>query len=183
MPNLTFDEYLQQEKYSLARCEYISGYLFELSELSERHNLILNHISCCFLSSKNKNNLRLFIGDMKLWIESAEVCYYPDLMVVDESKESNKNFKTSPCLLIEVVAANTEGTERCEKWKVYKQLPSLEEYVLIDENKVNVEVFRKDYKGNWGVEKLREDDKLLLNSVGLCIEVSEIYAYVFAPEE
>ncbi len=183
MPSITFSEYLEQEKSSSTRCEYVSGYLFELSEISEGHNLILTHISSRFSSGKSENNLKLFIADMKLWIESADVCYYPDLMVVDESQDSNKSFKTRPCLLLEVVAPGTEGTDRSEKWKAYQQLPSLQEYVLVYEHKIKIEVFRKDSQGNWTSETLREEDKLSLNSVGLSVEVSEIYEYVFDPEE
>lgn len=182
MPSITFSEYLEQEKSSSTRREYISGYLFELSELSEGHNLILTHISTRFSFRKSETKLRVFIADIKLWIESADVCYYPDLMVVDETEDSNKSFKTRPCLLLEVVAPGTEGTDRNEKWKAYQQLPSLQEYVLVYENKIQIEVFRKDSQGNWAVETLGEADNLSLNSASLSVEVSEIYEYVFDPE-
>jgi Uma2 family endonuclease len=81
-----------------------------------------------------------------------------------------------PCLIIEVLLPSTETIDRREKLLNYRSLASLKEYVLISQDQVKVEVYRQDEKRNWTIQTLiNRDDKLHLDSVGLILEMTDIY--------
>jgi Uma2 family endonuclease len=75
-----------------------------------------------------------------------------------------------------VLSPITETIDRREKLVNYRGLPSLKEYILISQDEFKVEVYRQDEKGNWTIQTLiNYNDKLHLDSVGLILEMTEIY--------
>ena len=90
-----------------------------------------------------------------------------------------KYFKTNPNLIVEVLSESTETTDRREKRINYQTIESLQEYVLISQDEIKVEIYRKDNKGNWTVETLGKYDNLALDSVGLTLTMADIYEDVF----
>jgi Uma2 family endonuclease len=178
----TLSEYLELEKDSSSRNEYISGNIFEMPELGEEHNLISGNIDAYLRPHLKSKNCSAFIADMKLWIEAADVCYYPDMMVVCDPQDSERAFKTRPCLIIEIVARSTAGTDRQEKWFAYQTIPSLQEYMLISETEMKIEIYRKDNLNNWRLETLGKNSELRFESLGLKMPITEVYHYVFTAD-
>ena len=86
--------------------------------------------------------------------------------------------KTHPNLIVEVLSDSTETTDKREQLVNYQNLESLQEYVLVSQNEIKVEVYRKDAQGNWSVQTLIKGDDLELNSVGLTLTMAEIYEEV-----
>nr|MCU0515740.1 Uma2 family endonuclease [Oscillatoria sp. Prado101] len=73
----------------------------------------------------------------------------------------------------------TESTDRREKLLNYQKLPSLQEYILVSQEEIKIEIYRKDPQGNWTLETLGKDDQLRFESVGLTVTLAEIYEDVF----
>jgi Uma2 family endonuclease len=149
-----------------------------MSGASEAHNLITGNIFALLRPHLQRSSCRAFVSDMKVKVQlpTADIFYYPDLLVTCDRNDSEKYFKTSPNLIIEV---RLDSTETIEKRINYQTLESLQEYVLISQDKIKVQVYCQDDRGNWTIETLGKDDKLQLNSVGLNLTMTDIYEDVF----
>lgn len=176
---LTFEEYVENEKHSQIRHEYLGGQVYAMSGSSEEHNIIALNISTRLRSHLRGSSCRTFMSDMKLRIEATDAGYYPDVMVVCNPEDSDRYFKTSPCLIVEVLSPSTKSTDRREKLLAYKKIPSLQEYVLVSQDETKIEIYRKDTQGNWSLETLSKDDELSLNSVNLILTIPEVYEDIF----
>ncbi|MEE8554760.1 MAG: Uma2 family endonuclease, partial [bacterium] len=79
-----------------------------------------------------------------------------------------------PCLIVEVLSPTTEATDRREKLLAYQTLPSLREYVLVDQREPHVEVFRREGR-DWWRDTHAAGDRFTLDSVGLTLDVDTVY--------
>lgn len=172
---LTVDEYLESEKASRVRHEYLGGQVYSMAGASEDHNRIALNIASRLLAHTRGGPCRVFMSDMKLRIEAASAFYYPDVFVTCDAEDTEDYFKTRPCLIIEVTSPTTAVIDRREKLLAYKRIDSLREYVLISQEEISVEFYRLDRGGHWWVETLGAEDALKLESVDLEIAVNEIY--------
>ena len=83
--------------------------------------------------------------------------------------------KQQPCLLIEVLSPSTAAIDRREKLLNYQKLPSLQEYVLVSQTEIQVEIFRRDPNGGWLTKSLSTNETLHLVSIDFNISLTEIY--------
>ena len=116
---------------------------------------------------------------VKVKTQQADMFYYPDLLVTCDPNDSEECFKTNPSLIVEVLSDSTETTDKREKRINYQSLDSLQEYVLVSQDEMKVEVYRRDNDSNWTVETLAQNDSFVLNSVGLTLTIADIYEDVF----
>ncbi len=172
---LSFPEYLELEQTSPIRHEYLGGQIFAMSGSSEEHNLIAGNILARLHSHLRGSSCRTFISDMKVRVESADVSYYPEVMVVCEPQDRDRYFKTCPCLIVEILSPTTAATDKREKLLNYQKISSLREYVLVAQDEMKIEVYRQDNLGNWFVQTLGKDEQLSLESVNLSMTMAEIY--------
>jgi Uma2 family endonuclease len=175
---LTIDEYLESEKASPVRHEYIGGQVYSMAGASTAHNLIAGNIFARLRARTRGGPCRVFMSDMKLRIEAANSFYYPDVFVTCDLEDTENYFKTRPCLIVEVTSPTTAVIDRREKLLAYKRITSLREYVLISQEEISVEFYRLDRGGHWWVETLGPEDMLKLESVDLEMQVKEIYEEV-----
>jgi Uma2 family endonuclease len=176
---ISVSEYLNGEQTSPIRHEYLGGQVFAMSGGSEQHNRIALNIASALRFHLRGSGCKTFIADMKVNIKiaqnTADIFYYPDVMVTCDSQDTAKYYKTRPCLIIEVLSPSTETLDRREKRLNYQILPSLQEYVLVSQAEMEVEVYRPNESGNWPKEILEKDNRLELKSVGLTLTMADIY--------
>jgi Uma2 family endonuclease len=174
-PDLTYSEYLAYEQLSPIKHEFVNRQAFTMAEEDENHNLIVGNLVGCIHPHLRGTGSRLLALVMKLTIASANnVTYYPDVMVVCDRTDNDPYVKQKPCLLIEVLSPSTAMLDRREKLFNYQKLKSLQEYVLISQSEIKVELYRRDTEG-WLVQSLGIDESLKLRSIDLAIGLSEIY--------
>lgn len=180
LPSISVEEYLSGELDGDQRHEYVAGEVFAMTGATDRHNLIAGNIHA-FLHSKLRGGpCRVYIADMKLRVEAADAFYYPDLLVTCTSSDRGENFKERACVVIEVLSPTTAGTDRREKLFAYRTLPTLLEYVLVDQDRRAVWVYRRDGDG-WMLDKLEPGDDLRLESIDATMALDEIYENVELP--
>ncbi|KAB8314633.1 Uma2 family endonuclease [Tolypothrix campylonemoides VB511288] len=176
---LTVEEYLQLEQTNEIRHEYLGGQVFAMSGGSKEHNTITLNIASRLRSHLRGGSCSVFMADMKVRIELANqnksVFYYPDVIVSCDPNDQDRFCLNYPCLIIEVLSPSTETTDRREKLVNYRTLDSLREYVLISQDEIKVEIYRKDEQGNWSLQILGKGDELKLKSVGLTLTMPDIY--------
>ena len=174
---ITSADYLAGEQNSPIRHEYLGGQIFAMSGGSEEHNRISGNIYASLLAHLRGSGCKTFIADMKVRIakNSADIFYYPDVMVTCDSQDTEKYYKTNPCLIFEVLSPSTQDLDKREKRLNYQSLGSLQEYVLVSQSEIKVEVYRPDRSGNWSRQTLGNGERLELQSVGLTLTMADIY--------
>ncbi len=168
-------EYLEAENYSQIRHEYLNGQVFAMTGVSREHNTIILNIGTQLRTRLRGSGCQVFVSDMKVRIETDNVFYYPNVVVTCNSQDTEKFFLTNPCLIVEVLSPSTENIDRREKLLTYKKIEDLQEYVLVSQEEIEVELCRKDKNNNWIKYVLGKDDAVILNSVNLQLPMGEIY--------
>ena len=171
---MTFDDYLAFEDGTETRHELIDGMVFAMAGATDAHNLICTNLTL-LIGGPLRARCQVFQGGMKLKVDHASDSdgYYPDLMVSCAPTDRQKLFRREPILLIEVLSPSTERLDRGEKRLNYMQISSLQEYVLVAQDKPKVEVFRR--AAGWAALDLYPGDTLDLESVGLKLPLADIY--------
>ncbi len=112
------------------------------------------------------------MSDMKVRV--GDDFYYPDVMVSCKPTEGVFYFVDEPTVIVEVLSPSTERQDRLEKRIAYQRLTSLQEYLLITQDKIQIEIFRRATDG-WELETCREGDTTTLSSFGFQIAVNSLY--------
>jgi Uma2 family endonuclease len=175
---VSFEDYLAYEQRSDTRHEYVAGQIYAMVGTTDRHNVIAGNIYVALRAKLRGGPCRVFMSDVKVRIEKANASYYPDVFVTCDGRDLAPYVKYHPCLVVEVLSHSTEGTDRREKLLNYRQLDSLQEYLLVDSDRQRIEVYRREADGGWTVDTLSGDEKLELSSVAVALPLAEIYADV-----
>jgi Uma2 family endonuclease len=177
---LTVEEYLDLERESSVRHEYVAGSMYALAGASKRHNLIAGNIFRTLGSAAAGGPCRVYMSDVKLRA-SEDVFYYPDVMVACGPDEGDPFVEDAPCLLIEVASPSTATTDRREKLVAYKRIPTLEAYVIVEQDRRHVQRFWRDPEGVWWDAELVDEGQVPMACLGASMSLDEIYAGVDLP--
>ncbi|MBI5610996.1 MAG: Uma2 family endonuclease [Deltaproteobacteria bacterium] len=172
-------EYLEGERLSPIKYEFIDGHVFAMAGASKAHATISLNVAMVLRNHLKGKPCQAYMLDLKVHIAKARAYYYPDVLATcdpsDLAADAPSERVTAPCLVVEVLSPSTEATDRREKWLNYRMLPSLQEYVLIDQARCWVELYRRSGEV-WQQTVLSEPDHLLeLASVGVAIPLRAVY--------
>ena len=169
-------EYLTGERDSEIKHEYVQGQVFAMAGASINHNRIVRNFSSLLWNQMQDQSCEPVTSDMLL--KTTEDKYrYPDLMVVCENDSSSDDYvRESPVLIVEVLSASTRRVDKTDKHLEYLALPSLQEYVLIEQDFVEIAVWRRS--ANWQVSYYYLGQAVELESVDLTLSVEDIYQRV-----
>ncbi len=172
---LTVKDYLALEQNDEIRHEYVSGQIYAMGGASDRHGLIVNALAFALTPAARQRGCQLFTSDMKVRIEQEEdtFFYYPDLVLACDATDYEDYYLRRPCLLIEVLSDSTARTDRREKLLAYTQLASLQAYLLVAQDKRQVEVYRR-VESQW-LPELYTEGSFWLPCLDLKLSLSEIY--------
>jgi Uma2 family endonuclease len=113
---------------------------------------------------------------MKVRIETLDIFYYPDIMVTCDSRDTQfEYFKCYPSLIIEVLSPATEAFDRGDKFIDYQELETLQEYILVSQNRPRVDRFIRNNEGRWELYSYRENQQLELTSVNFKCLLTDVY--------
>ena len=155
-PRLAVADYLAAEDGADVRHEYIDGELYAMTGASRRHGLLTLNIAAHLRPLLRGTPCQLFANDMKVRLQIAgqDIFYYPDLLLSCDPEDRETYYCTSPCLLVEVLSESTARIDRREKLFAYQSIPSLQEYLLVDQSARSVEVHRREQ--GWRQEVVTE---------------------------
>lgn len=143
-------EYLAAEKDSPVKHEYIQGQVYAMAGASDAHLTVALNLGTLLRNHVRGTGCRVYMADMKVQVESANVFYYSDVMVTYEQRDrTSAYFKRYPCLIVEVLSPTTEAFDRGNKFADYRRLETLQEYVLINPQSLSLECFRRNCEGLW----------------------------------
>ena len=170
---LSLNEYLDLEKRSPVRHEYVAGNIFAMAGGSRAHNRIAINLVKALDTHLGGSGCEVFINDVKTRVEAADAVYYPDLVVTCAKDDRDKYMVEKATLVIEILSPTTEGVDRREKAMNYALIDTLQEYIIVGQEIRRVEILRRSQ--NWEREVIEGDGVLRFESVGLEIPLAEIY--------
>ncbi len=171
---MTFEEYLEFEKTSEVRHEFVDGFVFAMAGANNIHNLIAGSIFARVYLAATKAACRAYMNDMKLRTPS-DKGYYPDVFVTCGKDDFDTNVKTTACFIVEVLSDSTQDVDRDEKWHNYRAMSSLKSYVLISQKKKRVEIYQKQNDDTWLYEVLEDTGTVTLPCINLELALGDIY--------
>ncbi|MTW22163.1 Uma2 family endonuclease [Allochromatium palmeri] len=178
---LSVEDYLASEDGADIRHEYIDGELYAMTGASRQHVLIVGNLYAHLRPLLRGTPCQLFANDLKVRLKIAEqdIFYYPDLILACDPDDRETYYCTRPCLLVEVLSNSTARIDRREKLLAYQTLPSLMEYLLVDQHQRRVEVYRRAQ--GWTLDVLTEGT-VRLDCLDHEVPLDVIYEDVPAPD-
>lgn len=141
---------------------------------SERHNRICMNLGTHLHLASREGSCVTYMSDMRLRID--QVVYYPDLMVCCDTGDNDPYIKHAPCLVVEVPSDITERIDRGEKLYNYRQIPSLQGYLLLSPDRIQADLFQRNDAGQWLLQTwIEPDDELALPCVATSLSLAQIY--------
>jgi Uma2 family endonuclease len=176
---MTFEEYLEFEKNSEIRHEFVDGFVFAMAGATNVHNTLSGNIFFAAKAGARNTNCRAYVSDMKLHTPEPEgKGYYPDVFVTCDRDDFDTNVKTTARFIAEVLSKSTEDIDRGEKWQNYRKINSLKAYILVSQKQKYIEVYRLMTDGTWRYEVLESEGTLELPCINTSVTVEEIYENV-----
>ena len=175
----TVHEYLEMEKEALEKHEYYNGEIFAMSGASARHNVIsINIIIALGIALKNKN-CRPYGSDMRIHIPENSLFTYPDISIicgdVIVSKEDEETV-TQPTVIIEILSPSTKNYDRGEKFMLYRAIPALKEYILIDSESIHAEHFAINQEGLLQLKEYNKpQEKIIIETLNVQLLLENVY--------
>ena len=183
-PKISIEDYLEGEKVSEVKHEYVNGEVFAMAGTSKSHNRIIRNIVKKLQTALDGTECETFFVDIKVFVERLNRFYYPDLLVVCGEDADSDYYTTKPKIIIEVLSPSTALTDRREKMFIYKEIESLDEYIMIEQDKIYAEVYRRRRdSGLWDWIEFFPEEEIEFASVGFKMLMSEIYDGVEIPEK
>ena len=177
-PYLTSDAYLEWEARQPARHEYVAGEIFAMVGTTQRHNLIEGNLYMALRQHLRGRPCQVFVEAIKLRAAKANAYYYPDIMVAcgeHRRLAGPDQVIDDPTIVVEILSPSSEATDRREKLAAYRSLSTLEEYLIVDQERQQAEVYRRQGDIGWTHLIFETGDTLELASIGLNLPLAALY--------
>jgi Uma2 family endonuclease len=174
--HLSVDEYLAGEERSRVKHEYIGGETYAMADATKDQNQIALNIYTVLRAGLRGGKCRAFVSDIKVRLEIGreDIFYYPDVVVGCDPRDRHPGFLQYPKAIVEVLSESTERLDRMEKRTSYQTIETLEEYVLVAQDRAEVTLFRR--ANQWQPEVYNSpDQKVDLPSLGVSLPLELIY--------
>lgn len=176
----SFDDWLEGERATPeGRSELVDGEVFARTGASLAHNAIVINISGELRSQMKGRPCQVYANDLKVLIRSANAGEYPDLVALcgePEVLDDRCDVLLNPSLIVEVLSASTEAYDRGDKLTLYRQIPSLKEYLMVSQNRMDIEQYTRGADGRWTLTGFAAPtDRVPLESIDCTLAVAEVY--------
>lgn len=172
-------EYLEMENAALEKHEYYKGEIFAMSGAGNRHNIISINVIISLGKSLKGKGCRPYGSDMRINIPENTLFTYPDISIfcgeVKTLKE-DQNTATYPTAIIEILSTSTRNYDRGEKFMLYRAIPSLKDYILVDAEAIHTEHFSINKEKLWQLKECNKiGEEIFLETLNVKLPLEEIY--------
>ena len=175
----TIEEYLQMERASNVKHEYYQGEIFDMAGAGHRHNWTFTNVFGELCAQLKDDPCRLYGSDMRMHIPENTLFTYPDISIYCGDPTTtvvDDDTVIQPSIIIEILSKSTRDYDRGTKFNLYRDIPTLKEYILIDTEKIGVEVFRINTHNHWGLQEYKTlQQTVQLPTVGVSLSMQDIY--------
>ena len=180
------EEYLAIERLSEKKHEYYKGQIFAMSGASWTHNVIVKNINTLVLPFLKGKPCDMFGSDLRIHIPENSLYTYPDFSIIcgkPETTDEEDDTLIKPLAIIEVLSKSTRDYDRGTKFNMYRNIPTLNEYILVDSTTVCVEIYKKEGDNNWKLSEFKQlSDSVFISTIDLSLQLKEIYQDVNVTE-
>ena len=181
-PLLTAEQYLELETRAEFRSEYIAGEMIAMSGASLDHNQIVGNIHALLWNQLRGNHCRVIATDLRLQTARRKMMTYPDLMVLCgpvKMLENRTDTVTDATLIIEVLSASTRSWDLGQKFEYYRSLPSLAEYLVVEQKAMRASHHSRQPDGSWLLRDLAGPEAVIkLDSIQCTLTLAALYERV-----
>jgi Uma2 family endonuclease len=175
----TPEEYLTLERQAEHKSEYFAGEIFAMSGASRQHNLIVTNIVAALHGQLRNRPCEVYANDMRVKVSATGLYTYPDVVVLcgePQFDDAHKDTLLNPTVLIEILSPSTEAYDRGDKAAHYRKLATLAEYVLVSQEKMQVEHYVRQPDNQWLLsETSNVQDSFSLPSICCSLALADIY--------
>jgi Uma2 family endonuclease len=176
---MSIEEYLEMENASTEKHEYYKGEIFDMSGAKMPHNRISSNLLIALGSKLKGKKCQPYGSDARIHVESNTLFTYPDISIIcgEVITLNNDDYNVlNPTVIIEVLSKSTKNYDRGEKFKLYRDIATLKEYILVDPESTDIEIFRLNENGHWELEEYKSlTDTVIIKSIDETVLVSDIY--------
>ncbi len=184
-PKLTADQYLEIERAAEMRSDFLDGEMIAMPGGTEAHNTICVNLTVEIGSRAKGKSFRVYTSDMRVQTATGRHYTYPDLTIAVPTAEfegGKKDILINPCAIFEVLSPSTMAYDRDEKFDLYFGVESFREYILISQDKMQIDRWFRSGHGDWRFSRMNDPQGILkLESVPVEIPLTEIYDRVEFP--
>ena len=172
---VSMDDYLAWENGRADRHEFFRGETFAMVGARRIHGRVVANLSRRLAEALDGSPCQVFAEGMKVQI-AEDAVFYPDLFVTcDAADLATEMIFRAPTLVVEVLSPATQANDRSMKFAVYRRLPSLREYLLVDPETRRVEAFRRNAQNEWVLADMSDDEVLALPCLDVCIPMAQVF--------
>ena len=176
VPRLTPAQYLVWEEAQQEKYEYIDGEIYAMGGGSVNHGRIAIRLTSLFEAHLEGGNCITGNSDIKVKSVASQNYTYPDASVTcDDRDKITPQYITYPCLIVEVLSESTEAYDRGGKFRLYRQNPVLQDYLLVSSTKIEMDLYHKNEAGDWVIINYQPGDTIELKSIGLSFAMEHVY--------
>jgi Uma2 family endonuclease len=173
------EQYLEMERASSEKHQYYKGQVFVMSGASVNHFMITKNINRLALPFLHGKSCDLYGSDLRIHIPENTLYTYPDFSIICgvlQTTDKEKDTITNPSAIIEILSRSTKNYDRGTKFNLYRSIPSLQEYILIDSTEVSAEIFTRNPDNTWQLTEFKKiSDNLTIRTIGLTLQLKDIY--------
>jgi Uma2 family endonuclease len=175
-PPFTPEEYFAWEEKQTEKHEYIDGQVYAMSGGSVNHGRIAIRFTAMFDAHLENSGCITGNSDIKINFAETNNYVYPDVSVTCDDRDKNTpNYLTYPCLIVEVLSKNTEAYDRGSKFRMYRNNPVLQDYLLVSSTSTEIDLYHKDDVGNWIILNYKKGDIVALKSINFSFSIEQVY--------
>jgi Uma2 family endonuclease len=183
-PKLTPAEYLDWEEQQELRHEYLNGEVYAMTGGTVNHGRIAANLIAILIPHLRGGGCRVQTSDVKVQIAASNDYIYPDVSVTcDERDKTATKFIAHPCLIIEVLSPSTAAYDRRDKFNLYRRSDSLQDYVLVDTQKIEIDIYSKNDRGRWEILSYVAGDSIELTSINLTFSIEQVFENIIFDSE
>jgi Uma2 family endonuclease len=173
----TPEDYLELERISLIKHEYLQGQMVAMAGASKAHVMIAGNLSALLINHLRGTSCIAYVTDMKVRLPTLNLFFYPDLAVTCDDRDliANQDFILHPRLIIEILSDSTEAFDRGDKFADYKTIPEFSEYVLVHQTQVLVERFQRKSDNLWISRIYQAGDTIELTCINFACPIESLY--------
>lgn len=179
---LSTTDYLNGERQAPEKHEYIQSQIYAMAGASREHNQLVFNLAGLLHAQLRSKPCSAFVADMRVRTRPNEAYFYPDLAVVCgelQFEDAHSDTLLNPSVIIEVLSPSTEAYDRGAKFAHYRRLGSLQEYLLVAQDRLSIECYVRTPKGQWLLsEANEEEDEIILQRINCLLKVRDVYEKV-----
>jgi Uma2 family endonuclease len=176
------ETYLEEERKALNKSEYYKGEIFAMAGATKAHNKIVASIISAVGQYLKGKNCSFFPSDLRVYNRANGLYTYPDVTIVcgkEEYLDEELDTLLNPTVLIEVLSASTENYDRGTKFKLYRSIPSLKNYILVSSTEYAAEIFTRKEDNEWILNTTKEKNgHIHISAIDYDLSLADMYAQV-----